>query len=71
MTDARGRGLMCAVTLASGARRDRDLDRPRQRARAAARLRHASIRFRPALTVTEQLGAGVAALDRVLSGLDR
>ena len=31
-----------------------------------------SLRFRPALTVTEQeLGAGVAALDRVLTDLGR
>jgi L-lysine 6-transaminase len=71
VSDPRGRGLMCAVTLAT----------PELRDRAVARLRtdeHVivlgcgtrSLRFRPALTVTEtELAAGVAALDRVLSGL--
>ena len=70
-TDPRGRGLMCAITLAT----------PELRDRAVARLRteeHVivlgcgarSLRFRPALTVTEdELAAGVAALDRVLAGL--
>jgi L-lysine 6-transaminase len=71
VSDPRGRGLMCAITLAT----------PELRDRVVARLRtdqHVivlgcgtrSLRFRPALTVTEdELAAGVAALDRVLSGL--
>src|SRR3954453_3402036 len=69
--DPRGRGLMCAVSLAT----------PELRDRAVARLRtdeHVivlgcgtrSLRFRPALTVAEEeLTEGVAALDRVLGAL--
>ena len=69
VTDPRGRGLMCAVTLAT----------PELRNRVVARLRSdehvivlgcgtRSVRFRPALTVGEpELAAGVAALHRVLA----
>jgi L-lysine 6-transaminase len=68
VTDPRGRGLMCAVSLAT----------PELRDRVVARLRTVehvivlgcgtrSLRFRPALTVTAaELEAGVAAVDRVL-----
>jgi L-lysine 6-transaminase len=68
VTDPRGRGLMCAVSLAT----------PELRDRVVARLRTVehvivlgcgtrSLRFRPALTVTTaELEAGVAAVDRVL-----
>jgi L-lysine 6-transaminase len=68
VTDPRGRGLMCAVSLAT----------PELRDRVVARLRTVehvivlgcgtrSLRFRPALSVTAaELEAGVAAVDRVL-----
>jgi L-lysine 6-transaminase len=68
VTDPRGRGLMCAVSLAT----------PELRDRVVARLRTVehvivlgcgtrSLRFRPALTATAaELEAGVAAVDRVL-----
>ena len=68
VTDPRGRGLMCAVTLATPALRDRVVARLRT-------VEHVivlgcgtrSVRFRPALTVTAaELATGVAALDRVL-----
>ena len=71
VTDPRGRGLMCAVSLTA----------PELRDRVVARLRtdehvivlgcgRRSLRFRPALTVTEaELTEGVAALDRVLTEL--
>ena len=71
VTDPRGRGLMCAFSLPSGQVRDDVL--------AAARddehvlllgCGTRSIRFRPALTVTDaDLEAGLAALDRVLTRL--
>ena len=73
ITNVRGRGLMCAFSLPSGELRD-------QVVAAARDQEHVlllgcgddSIRFRPALTVGfEQLADGVAALDRVLSGLGR
>jgi L-lysine 6-transaminase len=71
VTDVRGRGLMCAFSLPSKEIRDA----------VAAALRDdervlvlgcgtRSIRFRPALTVSEaELSAGVAAIDRVLERL--
>jgi len=71
VTDVRGRGLMCAFTLPAGDLRDR----------VVAALRDEedvlllgcgtrSVRFRPALTVSvDDLEAGVAALDRVLTRL--
>ena len=73
MTDPRGRGLMCAVTLESRQLRDRVVDRLRTDERVLVLgCGTRSLRFRPALTVTEQeLGAGVAALDRVLTDLGR
>ena len=67
----RGRGLMCAVTLATPELRDRVVARLRTDEHVIVLGCGArSLRFRPALTVTEtELAAGVAALDRVLSGL--
>ena len=71
VSDARGRGLMCAFSLPDGDTRDA----------LAAALRDdervfvlpcgtRSIRFRPALTVTTaELDAGVDAIDRVLTRL--
>ena len=69
VTDPRGRGLMCAFSLPDAQTRNAVL--------AAARddehvlllgCGTRSIRFRPALTVTEtELEAGVAAVDRILT----
>jgi L-lysine 6-transaminase len=73
VTDPRGRGLMCAVTLESPALRDHVAERLRVDERVLMLgCGTRSLRFRPALTVTEQeLAAGVAALDRVLTDLGR
>ena len=73
VTDPRGRGLMCAVTLESRELRDDVIERMRTDERVLVLgCGTRSLRFRPALTVTEQeLTAGVAALDRVLAGLGR
>ncbi|AEF42997.1 L-lysine 6-transaminase [Hoyosella subflava DQS3-9A1] len=68
VTDPRGRGLMCAVTLADGGVRDEIV-------RELRLVEHVlllpcgerSVRFRPSLTVTrEELDAAVSALDRTL-----
>jgi len=73
VTDPRGRGLMCAVTLESRELRDRVVERLRVDEHVIVLGCGArSLRFRPALTVTErELVAGVAALDRVLTDLAR
>jgi L-lysine 6-transaminase len=73
VTDPRGRGLMCAVTLESRALRDQVVELLRTDERVIVLgCGTRGLRFRPALTVTEQeLTAGVAALDRVLAGLGR
>jgi L-lysine 6-transaminase len=64
---------MCAVTLESRELRDDVIERLRTDERVLVLgCGTRSLRFRPALTVTEQeLAAGVAALDRVLAGLGR
>lgn len=69
VTDVRGRGLMCAVTLPDTARRDAVLAALRDEEHVfLLGCGTRSVRFRPALTVTEdELAAGVAALDRVLA----
>ena len=71
VSDPRGRGLMCAVTLESRELRDRVLARLRTDEHVIALgCGTRSVRFRPALTVTEaELVEGVAALDRVVTGL--
>ncbi|MBW3658355.1 MAG: L-lysine 6-transaminase [Actinobacteria bacterium] len=70
-SNARGRGLMCAIDLADPERRDRVTA-------AMFADEHVfllgcgprTLRFRPSLTVTEdELDAAVAALDRVLSAV--
>ena len=72
VTNPRGRGLMCAFSLPGKGSRDSVLAALRDDEKVlllgcGAR----SIRFRPALTVTEaELDAGLAALDRVLSKLE-
>jgi L-lysine 6-transaminase len=73
VTDPRGRGLMCAVTLATPQLRDRVVGRLRTDEHVIVLgCGTRSLRFRPALTVGEaELAAGVAALDRVLTALDR
>jgi L-lysine 6-transaminase len=69
VTEPRGRGLMAAVRLATPALRDLVVDRLRTDEHVIMLgCGTRSLRFRPALTVTEaELAAGVAALDRVLA----
>jgi L-lysine 6-transaminase len=71
VTDVRGRGLMCAFSLPDGAVRNRVLDALRDHERVLLLgCGGRSVRFRPALTVSEaELAAGVAAIDRTLSSL--
>jgi L-lysine 6-transaminase len=73
VSDPRGRGLMCAVSLESRELRDLVIERLRVDERVLVLgCGTRSLRFRPALTVTgQELAAGVAALDRVLTGLER
>jgi L-lysine 6-transaminase len=72
VTDPRGRGLMCAFSLPDKGSRDLVLARMREQERVLLLgSGRRSIRFRPALTVSEaDLEAGVAALDRVLTELE-
>ena len=69
VTDVRGRGLMCAFSLPDAALRDEVLTALREDEHVLLLgCGTRSVRFRPALTVSpEDLAAGVAALDRVLS----
>ena len=68
VTDVRGRGLMCAFSLPSKEIRDAVLTSLREDERVLLLgCGTRSIRFRPALSVSEsELATGVAALDRVL-----
>lgn len=68
VTEPRGRGLMCAITLASAELRDEVLTALREREHVLILgTGECGIRFRPALTVIEaELDAAVDALDRVL-----
>ena len=72
VTDPRGRGLMCAFSLPGKGSRDAVLASLRDDERVLLLgCGTRSIRFRPALNVTEtDLEAGVAALSRVLSRLE-
>jgi L-lysine 6-transaminase len=72
VTDVRGRGLMCAISLPDGTRRDAALATLREDEHVLLLgCGSRSIRFRPALTVSaEELAEGVAALDRVLLTLN-
>ncbi|MDN5790433.1 MAG: L-lysine 6-transaminase [Micrococcales bacterium] len=71
ISNVRGRGLMCAFDLPSGEARDTALRRLRDEGRVLALASgERAIRFRPALSVTqEDLGFGLAAIDRVVSSL--
>ncbi|HEV6952908.1 MAG TPA: L-lysine 6-transaminase [Promicromonospora sp.] len=68
VTDVRGRGLMCALTLPSREVRDRVLAALAEQNVLLLGCGERSVRFRPALTVAaEDLEAGVAALDEALA----
>ncbi|MEU4598105.1 L-lysine 6-transaminase [Nocardia sp. GTS18] len=69
VSEVRGRGLMCAITLATPQLRDRVVTALREREHVLLLgTGERGIRFRPALTVTEaELGKAVDALDRVLA----
>jgi L-lysine 6-transaminase len=71
VSNVRGRGLMCALDLPDSALRDRVIKGLRDERVIVLGCGGRSVRFRPALSITEdELGIGVAALDRVLSGLE-
>jgi L-lysine 6-transaminase len=72
VTDPRGRGLMCAFSLPGKGTRDAVLASLRDDEKVLLLgCGTRSIRFRPALTVSEsEIEAGVAALDRALSRLE-
>ena len=69
VSDPRGRGLFCAITLESAARRDAVVTTMRERERVLLLgTGERSIRFRPPLTVTAaELDEAIDALDRALS----
>lgn len=71
VSEPRGRGLMCAITLCDASLRDAVLAELRDRERVLFLGTGArGIRFRPPLTVTaEELDRAVEALDRVLTRL--
>ncbi|MFI9506565.1 L-lysine 6-transaminase [Nocardia sp. NPDC052566] len=71
VTEPRGRGLMCAITLSSADLRDRVLTTLREREQVLILgTGDRGIRFRPPLTVTgAELDTAVDALDRVLADL--
>jgi L-lysine 6-transaminase len=71
ISDVRGRGLMCAFTLPTAELRDSVITRLRDDEHVLVLgCGGASLRFRPALTVSiEELDRGLAALDRVLTAL--
>ncbi|GAA1731964.1 L-lysine 6-transaminase [Isoptericola hypogeus] len=70
VTDPRGRGLMCAVSLPSREVRDAVLAGLHGEGYLILGCGERSVRFRPALTVEESvLDDAVAALDRVVSRL--
>jgi L-lysine 6-transaminase len=70
VSNVRGRGLMCAIDLPDTAVRDRVIKGLRHERVIALGCGGRSVRFRPALSVSdEELGIGLAALDRVFTGL--
>jgi L-lysine 6-transaminase len=69
-SNIRGRGLMCAFDLPDGPARDTAVRLLREEHVIVLPCGEQTIRFRPALDVTEQeLTFGLAALDRVLASL--
>jgi len=69
-SNVRGRGLMCALDLPSGPDRDTAVRRLREQHVIVLPCGERTIRFRPALDITEQeLRFGLAALDRVLASM--
>jgi L-lysine 6-transaminase len=73
VSEVRGRGLMCALTLPTPQLRDEVVGRMREEEHVILLgCGRSSLRLRPALTVTaDELTRGVAALDRVLTALGR
>ncbi|MFI6640480.1 L-lysine 6-transaminase [Streptomyces sp. NPDC050504] len=71
ISDVRGRGLFCALSLPTTDMRDTVLARLREDERVLVPgSGPTSVQFRPGLTVTrEELDHGIAALDRVLTAL--
>jgi L-lysine 6-transaminase len=68
VSNVRGRGLMCALDLPDSAARDRVIAGLRDERVLVLACGDRSVRFRPALSVTEdELRTGLAALDRVLA----
>ncbi|MEV0033798.1 L-lysine 6-transaminase [Nocardia sp. NPDC050793] len=72
VTEPRGRGLMCAITLATAELRDAVLTALREREHVLIiGTGERGIRFRPPLTVSAaQLDAAVDAVERVLGSVD-
>ncbi|QBS43151.1 L-lysine 6-transaminase [Nocardia sp. CS682] len=72
ITEPRGRGLMCAVTVASAQLRDEVVTALREREHVLILgTGERGIRFRPPLTVSvAELDAAVDALDRVIAGFE-
>jgi L-lysine 6-transaminase len=71
ISDVRGMGLMCAITLPSAEVRDTIVTKLREDEHVMVLgCGVSSLRVRPALTIsTEEIDRGMAALDRVLSSL--
>ena len=70
VSNVRGRGLMCAFDLPSESLRDALAKGLKDERVVTLTCGERSIRFRPTLSVTEdELGVGIAALDRVLTRL--
>jgi L-lysine 6-transaminase len=71
VSNVRGRGLMCAFDLPDSALRDHVIKGLRDERVIVLGCGGRSVRLRPALSITEdELGIGLAALDRVLNGLE-
>jgi L-lysine 6-transaminase len=70
VSNVRGRGLMCALDLPTTAIREQVANGLRDERVIVLTCGERSIRFRPTLSVTDdELGIGIAALDRVLTRL--
>jgi L-lysine 6-transaminase len=70
VSNVRGRGLMCALDLPDSDHRDRVVTGLRDERVLVLPCGDRSVRFRPALSVTEdEVRTGLAALDRVIFGL--